>query len=76
MDATALIIQLVFTFIFAAALVGWFTWPASRANWPVEVVQWAQGHALQLTPAEPGDGRRTTCGCPSRCGSSAASVVS
>ena len=49
MDATALIIQLVFTFIFAAALVGWFTWPASRANWPVEVVQWAQGHALQLT---------------------------
>ena len=50
MDATALIIQLVFTFIFAAALVGWFTWPASRANWPVEVIQWAQGHALQLTP--------------------------
>ena len=49
MDATALIIQLVFTFIFAAVLVGWFTWPASRANWPVEVVQWAQGHDLQLT---------------------------
>jgi len=48
-DGTALVIQLVFTLIFAAVLVGWFTWPVSRANAAVETVQWARGHDLELT---------------------------
>ena len=46
MDLAPLLIQLVFTLVFAAVLVGWFTRSASD---PREVVAWARGYDLQLT---------------------------
>jgi hypothetical protein len=46
-DGTALLIQIVLTLVFAAVLVGWFTRSASD---PKEVVAWARGYDLELTP--------------------------
>ncbi len=46
MDLAPLLLQLVFTLVFAAVLVGWFTRSASD---PREVVAWARGYDLQLT---------------------------
>jgi hypothetical protein len=50
-DGIAVLIQLVFTLIFAAVLVGWFTRPATD---PKEVVAWARSHELVLTARNQG----------------------
>lgn len=46
MDLAPVLLQIAFTLVFAAVLVGWFTRSASD---PREVVAWARGYDLQLT---------------------------
>lgn len=44
-----LLVQLLFTALWALLLVGWFSWPASKANSKVEGVQWAKAYGLEVT---------------------------
>lgn len=49
MDATGVVIQAGTTLLFAAILVGWFSWPASRSNSRREAAEWARAYGLALT---------------------------